>query len=116
MARERFLVVYAGPRQREVMFLRGRTFLIGRAPECDLRLVDAYASRHHCLLEQAGDEWRVRDLGSRNGTWVGERRVTKPTPLAPGTVLRVGRTYVLYADPTTVGADELDVPPVPGAQ
>ncbi len=94
----RFIIICTGPRQGEVFPLSGRTFLIGRAPECDLRLVDAFVSRHHCLLERTGDEWSVRDLGSRNGTWVDERPIAGPAELTPGVMLRVGRTYLLYSD------------------
>ncbi len=89
-------MVCDGPQKGTAVPLRGRTLLIGRAPECDLRLEDAYVSRHHCLLERAGGEWQLRDLGSRNGTWVGERRLERPLVLTPGVVFRVGRTHVLY--------------------
>lgn len=88
-------MVCNGPQRGTVVSPRGRTFLIGRAPECDLRLEDAYVSRHHCLLELVEDEWWLRDLGSRNGTWVGEQRVDRPFLLTPGTVFRVGRTHLL---------------------
>jgi eukaryotic-like serine/threonine-protein kinase len=48
--------------------------LIGRAEDCDVRLPldleHANVSRHHCLLEIDPPEIRIRDLGSRNGTFV----------------------------------------------
>jgi pSer/pThr/pTyr-binding forkhead associated (FHA) protein len=48
--------------------------IIGRAEDCEIRLpmdfAHADASRHHCLLEIDAPQIRVRDLGSRNGTFV----------------------------------------------
>lgn len=68
--------------------------LIGRDKSCDLRLRDTYVSRHHCWVEEQSGGWYVRDLGSRNGTWVNGVRVTGPTALDAGTVIKVGRTFV----------------------
>lgn len=72
--------------------------LIGRDKSCDLRLRDTYVSRHHCWVEEQEGRWSVRDLGSRNGTWVNGTRVNGPTSLDAGTVLRVGRTFVRVQD------------------
>ena len=49
--------------------------LVGRSPSCGLRLDDRTVSGEHALLSWTDSEWRVRDLGSRNGTFVGGRRV-----------------------------------------
>jgi RsiW-degrading membrane proteinase PrsW (M82 family) len=50
---------------------------IGRDPSNDVVLTDAAGvSRHHAELRYAGGEWRVVDLQSSNGTYVGGRRVT----------------------------------------
>lgn len=48
--------------------------LIGRAPACPLRLSPRYVSAHHAVLRWADGRWELRDLGSRNGTFLdGER-------------------------------------------
>jgi len=47
---------------------------VGRGPDSDLQLDQPHVSGEHALL-QWSDGWVVRDLGSRNGTFVGERRV-----------------------------------------
>ena len=48
--------------------------LIGRAPSCTLRLDDPHVSGEHATLLWTGTQWELRDLGSRNGTFVaGER-------------------------------------------
>ena len=65
---------------------------IGRAPDCDLTLSDDYASNHHAKLVPDGDGWRFEDTGSTNGSFVGDRRVTAPTPVTVGVPIRIGRT------------------------
>ena len=49
--------------------------VIGRAPGCDVRLADASISRRHARLERDGLDWRLVDLGSRNGVFQGGERV-----------------------------------------
>ena len=50
---------------------------MGRAIDNDIRLNGALASRHHCRLEQDEEGIWVIDLGSANGTWVGEERIER---------------------------------------
>ncbi|EHR62319.1 protein kinase domain-containing protein [Saccharomonospora cyanea] len=49
--------------------------LVGRGEDCDIRVPHRRVSRRHCLLETDPPMVWVRDLGSRNGTFVGGRRV-----------------------------------------
>ena len=49
--------------------------LIGRAANCSLRLPETHVSAQHALLRWAGGRWEVRDLGSRNGTFVNGARL-----------------------------------------
>ena len=51
------------------------TFLLGRHPDCHVTLADDLAvSRHHFILEVCPPQACVRDLGSRNGTYVNGRK------------------------------------------
>ncbi|MEU0558067.1 FHA domain-containing protein [Dactylosporangium sp. NPDC006015] len=63
-------------------------------------LDDRDVSRRHARLEAAGDTLQVTDLGSTNGTFAGEERVTRRA-LAAGEVLRIGRFQIhwLFIDP-----------------
>jgi hypothetical protein len=48
--------------------------LIGRAPSCGLHINERYVSAQHALLRWTGQRWELKDLGSRNGTFLdGER-------------------------------------------
>ena len=56
--------------------------------------LDLRASRRHALLRRGPDGWMLEDLGSANGTYIGQRRVHAPTMVAPGDQIRVGRTWL----------------------
>ena len=64
--------------------------LIGRGPDCDLRLKSTSVSRHHCLLRFRGEEASITDLGSSNGTFVNGQRVRSQSTLKSGDEIRVG--------------------------
>jgi len=84
------LVVLAGAKQGLEIPLKKDKFLIGRAKECALRAGSEAISRRHCVLARQADRWTVRDLGSRNGTFVNDKRITEEVLLNPGDELRVG--------------------------
>jgi pSer/pThr/pTyr-binding forkhead associated (FHA) protein len=60
---------------------RGK-IIIGRGEDCDLQLPAGveflYASRHHCVIRESFLQVRVRDLGSRNGTWLNGMQIGRP--------------------------------------
>jgi len=63
--------------------------LIGRHPECDLRLDLPKISRRHCCLASAYDRVLIRDLGSRNGVRVNGRMIDE-TQLFRGDEVAIG--------------------------
>jgi pSer/pThr/pTyr-binding forkhead associated (FHA) protein len=85
------LVVLAGAKEGLEIPLKKEKFLIGRAKECALRAGSEAISRRHCAIIRLKDgRWAVRDLGSRNGTYINDHRITEPKRLKPGDELRVG--------------------------
>ncbi|HVT26620.1 MAG TPA: FHA domain-containing protein [Lacipirellulaceae bacterium] len=84
------LVVLAGAKEGLEIPLKKDKFLIGRAKECALRAGSEAISRRHCAIIHRENSWTVRDLGSRNGTYVNDERITKEVPLKDGDELRVG--------------------------
>jgi pSer/pThr/pTyr-binding forkhead associated (FHA) protein len=71
----------------------GRTFVvIGRHPRCDVQLDSAQVSRRHCFLTAMNGELLVRDLGSRNGSWINGRQV-KSGRLLPGDTLSIAHLH-----------------------
>ena len=67
--------------------------IIGTADECDIRVVDEYASTRHAKLTIRPDYsiW-IEDLGSTNGTLLDRKRIYGPTRVGLDVVVRVGRT------------------------
>ena len=50
--------------------------VIGRARACDLVLAEKSVSGQHAAIEWTGGEWELRDLGSRNGTYLDNKKLT----------------------------------------
>jgi predicted component of type VI protein secretion system len=65
-------------------------FVIGRDQRCHLRPTSSDVSRFHCALATYAGLLHVRDLRSRNGTFVNDRRISGEVRLRGGDVLRVG--------------------------
>jgi len=76
--------------------LSGDRLVIGRSPLSDVVLTaDAQVSRTHAVLERIADRWVVRDVGSRNGTYVNGRQVREPVWLRAGDELRIGKSLLV---------------------
>lgn len=62
------------------------SIVLGRSGTCDVSFdpqVDLAVSGRHCEIYREGDLWFVKDLDSRNGTWVNGERIEVPTPVRP---------------------------------
>ena len=100
-------------RQRIHPLDRGRrSVTIGRRDEADISLPwDPECSRLHAELELRAGEWTISDDGlSQNGTWVNELRLIGRRRLSDGDDVRVGRTHVIFANPSGVGIGPTLVP------
>lgn len=70
---------------------------IGRLPDCTISIVsDPDASRRHARIFRRDGEWWLEDLGSANGTFIGEfaqsQKISAPVKLLPGQIFRIGLT------------------------
>lgn len=80
--------------------LEGDHLAVGRAPENDLAFPDDIGlSRHHFRFEQYGEDWLVRDLLSKNGTFVNGSRISEPVRLRAGDRITASRITAIY-DPS----------------
>jgi pSer/pThr/pTyr-binding forkhead associated (FHA) protein len=68
------------------------TLQVGRADACQIQLPDTYASSFHARIYSADGSWFVEDLGSTNGTYLNQRRITAPAELRAGDKVRIGKT------------------------
>jgi len=64
---------------------------IGRGDECNIQLNDPLCSRVHAVLRNVNGRWEVRDMESRNGTYVNDRKIDDSV-LGEGHYLKVGST------------------------
>jgi pSer/pThr/pTyr-binding forkhead associated (FHA) protein len=97
------IVVVEGADQGAVLVLaeEGRSYVAGRSPECALPLADVDASREHTEFVRRGQSVFVRDLRAKNGTWLGETRVTtdKEVHWRPTQMVKIGRTVLSLREP-----------------
>jgi hypothetical protein len=70
--------------------------VLGRSPESHLQVGDPWISSMHAMFERRGEDHWVVDLESRNGTFLGDERITEAR-LSDGALLRFGRTEVRFA-------------------
>ena len=83
--------------------------IVGRDPKMSVRLDSPSVSRRHARIQVDGGRVLVEDLDSKNGTFLGDARVTALTPVADGDELRFGSVKTTLkawsADPTRTAAD-----------
>jgi predicted component of type VI protein secretion system len=85
------LTVLSGPFLGQKIAVSHGKLLIGREVDCHLRPDSSLVSRHHAALLLDDFTLRVRDLGSRNGTFVNDHRIG------------IGEVVLLHGDVVTVG-------------
>lgn len=95
-ARPGLVLVHSG-RARSVTLASGK---VGRDRLAELGVIDDQMSRAHFTVS-GGAPPTVQDAESRNGTFVDGERISRPTSLTPGSVVRAGRSlFVCVADVT----------------
>ena len=95
------LKIFRGASAGKVVTIRGPRFYIGRSEECNLRANSDAISRRHCAITVTETEVRIRDLDSRNGTFVNGERIESEQKIQMGDQLRVGplEFLVTFAQP-----------------
>lgn len=76
---------------------------VGQDPQCDIVLSGSDVAPEHAAVKGLDDVAEIRDLGSRDGTFVNGERITRRTLLEPGDEFRVGST-VFAVVPMPAGA------------
>jgi hypothetical protein len=71
-------------------------FIMGSAPNCDLRLADPKASPQHARIEHTPDGYVLIDMNSLNGTYLNGERIASPVTLRPGDQIRMGDIVVTF--------------------
>lgn len=85
------LKVIEGKQTGTLIPLNREKFLIGREEDCQLRPNSDLVSRHHCVIAIDDFTVRIRDLGSTNGTFVNNQRITTQVVLKQSDQIRIGK-------------------------
>jgi Nif-specific regulatory protein len=94
-----YLVIRDGKKWSDVFrLIPGRTVTIGRSPTNQIVIKEDQASRQHAEIFLSEGSWTVRDLGSRNGTAIGEERVTGDHKLKVGDVVWIAGTQMSFVE------------------
>lgn len=109
------LNVVQGDRTVRIPLVEGQ-LVVGSSADADVRLTNLSVSRRHGLLHVSANGVEVEDLGSRNGTRLGDDRVRTRVPVTPGVPLLFGSAVTtvesLESDDTEVG---IALPPAPAS-
>jgi pSer/pThr/pTyr-binding forkhead associated (FHA) protein len=90
------LLVTKDKKQIAKVSVTGSSFVIGRAPDCNLPIDEALASRQHAELVLERGCYSVRDRGSRNGTSVNGEKITGNRELKDGDEIEIGSTRIKF--------------------
>ncbi len=74
---------------REYVLAEGATASIGRLPHNEIHIPERHVSREHAVINFRDGIFMLTDLNSANGTFVNDKRLTDPFPLAHGDVIRL---------------------------
>jgi hypothetical protein len=84
---------------------------VGRAPDNDVVVQDAYVSRRHCaILVHAGTGCELHDTASKNGTYLNGRKLSGPTRLNPGDEIRLCDQQFIFMTQTDAQNDPVQMP------
>jgi DNA-binding winged helix-turn-helix (wHTH) protein len=81
--------------RRTIVLLDGEN-VIGRDPDVSVRIDAPGVSRRHARILAEGDRFTIEDLGSKNGTYLRDERLSPSAELADGDELRLGQTLLFF--------------------
>ncbi len=89
------MTVLVGPTKGTVHRLPAGEATIGRSGEADVSIMDQGLSRIHARIRQVSGGFVLTDMGSTNGTFLGEQRLTAPTRVEAGARFRLGKRTIV---------------------
>jgi DNA-binding winged helix-turn-helix (wHTH) protein len=90
--------------EEQVIPLRPGENLLGRDEDLAVRIDAPGVSRHHARIVVAGGEATLEDLGSKNGTFLGERRLDAAAALRDGDTFQLGRQLLVFRSSRTMSS------------
>lgn len=89
------LVIIKGPNIGDKFLINKSKFTIGRNPESDIFLDDVTVSRKHAVLKKVGKDFRIKDSGSLNGSYINGEIVENAT-LKDGDRIQIGKYIFIF--------------------
>ncbi len=95
-----------GPYRGREKTLVDKAMTIGRDAEAGVQILDRSASRFHAEVFPVGGMWFVRDLDSKNGTYVNDEKIGDEELLREGDVIKIGSTQLAYESGAALSDDD----------
>jgi two-component system cell cycle response regulator len=92
------LILMEGDLPGQVFRLRAGRQVVGRRPECDIRVRERAVSGVHAEVVRNEGIVTINDLASTNGTFVNGARIERPVALAQGHLVKLGNCVLRYVD------------------
>lgn len=108
--RPAYLALRDGNRREVIRLVPGQVVTVGRAATNRVVLRDDICSRNHCEIFHEADGWVLRDLNSRNGTFLGRKQVVGDEPLEEGDRIRIGSCDLIFTGEAGWPADTPEEP------
>ncbi|NOY74870.1 MAG: FHA domain-containing protein [Kiritimatiellaeota bacterium] len=101
-----------GRKNGEEMSISPPGVSIGRELDNDVVLQEEGSSRYHAKIETDGTEWKLKDLGTTNGTKLNGEKIPpdEPSPLKKGDRIAIGKQTMVFAE-TKPSDSEIAAPP-----
>ncbi len=95
--------------ERRIIPLQPGENVLGRDEQADVRIDSPGVSRHHARIVVDAGRAVLEDLGSKNGTYVQEERLSAPAVLADGDTFRLGRLLLVYRSTELRGSTKTEI-------
>jgi len=94
------LYIIDGHDKRQTIEFSGDSLLLGRSPDCDLQIKDHFVSRKHLRISRKGSRIFIKDLNSRNGTFVNGEPINPgiEVELPEGVPVVMGMTVLCFGE------------------
>jgi adenylate cyclase len=89
------------PDGQRLEYTLGQSTSIGRHPDNAIQILDKVVSKEHATVEKVGDRYVLRDLASRNGTFINQKRITGEAALRDQDEVSLGSMRLLFVDDAT---------------
>jgi pSer/pThr/pTyr-binding forkhead associated (FHA) protein/HD-GYP domain-containing protein (c-di-GMP phosphodiesterase class II) len=95
-----------GPYRGREKTIAEKPVTIGRDAEAGVQILDRSASRFHCEIFPVGGMFFVRDLESKNGTYINDERLGDEELLRVGDVIKIGTTEMIFEAGSAMADDD----------